>query len=310
MKYLLTSVVLYSLSLSPLCASPLARAEEAPPRARFVGVSLSSAQALIWDEEHNEYVLKRVGEELDGARVSVIDGEHLVLDRDGAREVLELSAPPVTKVAARKPRRMPALIIGAADPAARPAAKPNANVNAPNANANVNANDEANESAPAPVAAAPASVAAAPPPVAAAPAPAPPSSVLASPANVLASPAPPPAAAPPAPAPVAEGPAMIIPRADFDRELSDFAALADDVTLAKNPRGGFQLSALRAGCFFERIGLRPGDVVLRVDGRPINAAEDASAAYAWLKITDKFSVDILRGGRPVTLRYVISSRAS
>jgi S1-C subfamily serine protease len=113
-----------------------------------------------------------------------------------------------------------------------------------------------------------------------------------------------------APAPPVAVPAMVIPRADFDREISDFAALADDVTLAQNPRGGFRLTSLRPGSFFERIGLRPGDVVVRVDGRPINAAEDASAAYAWLKVTNHFSVEVLRGGRPLTLRYVISSQAS
>jgi S1-C subfamily serine protease len=103
---------------------------------------------------------------------------------------------------------------------------------------------------------------------------------------------------------------MVIPRADFDREISNVGALADDMTVARAPRGGFYLTSLRPGSFFERIGLRPGDVVLRVDGRPINAVEDASAAYAWLKVTDHFAVDILRSGRLVRLRYVISASSA
>ena len=73
----------------------------------------------------------------------------------------------------------------------------------------------------------------------------------------------------------------------------------------QQPSGGFRLAAVRPGSFFERIGLRPNDVVLRVDGRPINGVEDASAAYAWLRVTNQFAVEILRDGRPVTLRYVI-----
>jgi S1-C subfamily serine protease len=99
---------------------------------------------------------------------------------------------------------------------------------------------------------------------------------------------------------------VLIPRAELDRELGDFAALSQDVQVATQPEGGFRLAQLRAGSFFERIGLRTNDVVLRVDGRPINGVEDASAAYAWLRVTNKFTIDVLRDGRPLTLRYVIA----
>jgi S1-C subfamily serine protease len=99
---------------------------------------------------------------------------------------------------------------------------------------------------------------------------------------------------------------MIIPRADLDRELGDFGALSQDVQVAAQPEGGFRLAQVRSGSFFERIGLRTNDVVLRVDGRPINGVEDASAAYAWLRVTNKFTVDVVREGRPMTLHYVIA----
>jgi general secretion pathway protein C len=99
---------------------------------------------------------------------------------------------------------------------------------------------------------------------------------------------------------------MLIPRADLDRELGDFAALSQDVQVTQQPEGGFRVAAVRQGSFFDRIGIRQNDVVLRVDGRTINGVEDASAAYAWLRVTNKFSVEVLRDGRPLTLRYVIS----
>ena len=75
--------------------------------------------------------------------------------------------------------------------------------------------------------------------------------------------------------------------------------------LTQVAEGGFRLASVRPGSFFERIGLRVNDVVLRVDGRPINGVDDASAAYAWLRVTDRFSVEVLRNGRPMTLNYVI-----
>jgi S1-C subfamily serine protease len=104
--------------------------------------------------------------------------------------------------------------------------------------------------------------------------------------------------------------ATVIPRTDFDRELSDFGSLSTQAALAANPTGGFRLLAVRPGSFVSRVGLRPGDVILRVDGRPINGLEDASAAYAWLRVTDRFSVDLLRNGQPLTLHYLIAPAAA
>ena len=108
------------------------------------------------------------------------------------------------------------------------------------------------------------------------------------------------------PPPSPDSPVVVISRNVLDRELGDFASLADQVTLAQGPRGGFRLVNIRSGSFVERIGLRAGDVLLRVDNRPINAVEDASAAYAWLRVTDHFTVDLVREGRPVKLRYVVT----
>ena len=67
---------------------------------------------------------------------------------------------------------------------------------------------------------------------------------------------------------------VLIPRTELDRELGDFAALSQDVQVATQPEGGFRLAQVRSGSFFERIGLRTNDVVLRIDGRPINGVED------------------------------------
>ena len=67
---------------------------------------------------------------------------------------------------------------------------------------------------------------------------------------------------------------------------------------------------VRPGSFVSRVGLRAGDVILRVDGRPINKLEDAAAAYAWLRVTDRFTVDVLRAGQPMRLHYIIAPTAA
>jgi hypothetical protein len=51
-------------------------------------------------------------------------------------------------------------------------------------------------------------------------------------------------------------------------------------------------------------------VVLRVDGRNINGVDDASAAYAWLRVTSHFSVDLVREGRPLRLHFRIAPPAA
>ena len=91
---------------------PVAPAAARP--ARLVGVILSSAQALLWDDERGEYVLHRVGDDAFGGRLVELDADHVVVERGEAREVMELTAPPQMRVAGKKaPKRMPAMVISA-----------------------------------------------------------------------------------------------------------------------------------------------------------------------------------------------------
>src|SRR4051812_24136135 len=88
------------VAVASSAAAPAATAAPAAARpARLVGVILSSAQALIWDEERGEYVIHRVGEDAFGGRLVELDADHVVIERGEAREVMELSAPPQMRVA-------------------------------------------------------------------------------------------------------------------------------------------------------------------------------------------------------------------
>jgi hypothetical protein len=460
-------------------AAPAFAAEEAvsapapvvaQARPRLVGVILSSAQALLWDDERGEYVIRKVGDDLPAGRIVELDADHVVLERGEQRDVVEISAPPQMKVATRRTRRMPAMIISAVTPGADApqasgasvpavdaqqalaaklaAAVPQSRVEIVGARTAVVAAPVDGASSPvgtdvAPVGgvapqvggvapqvggvapqvsgvaaagdgvapsggaaatayaqqggvAAPVNgdglAAAGAPLVVAAPqqpqatpssavmtSAAPQSQVIAGQAPVAmnqspvvvpqsqvavpqqspgavqpsqvpltqspadtgvsgnASPtaamqtviAPAVSASPPAPSsaggaaatPQAAQPAaalsatatpaavsaVMIPRGDLDRALGDFGALSRDVDIAQQPQGGFRLTRIQPGSFAARAGLRADDVILRVDNRAINGVDDAAAAYAWLRVTNHFSVDVMRGGKLVTLRYVIAA---
>jgi membrane-associated protease RseP (regulator of RpoE activity) len=172
--------------------------------------------------------------------------------------------------------------------------------------------------------AAPAPLAVPPLPAAIATPPAPPAPV-APPVSAAVPAAPPPAAAPevpqvaPAPRAFAAPPAgftaraprqdddtaLLLPRGEFADQLSNFEQLGAQVSLARSRGGGYRLSALRPGSYLESLGLRAGDVVVRVDGRPINSPDDAARAYAWLRVTDHFTVDVVRDGAPLQLKFQI-----
>jgi S1-C subfamily serine protease len=114
-----------------------------------------------------------------------------------------------------------------------------------------------------------------------------------------------------APAPVAAPaqPVAALPlhRRVLERELEDFEGLSQQVGVTPRPSGGFQILHVREGSFVHRLGLRGGDVLLAIDGRPIDTVEDAAKAYAWLRVTDQFRVEILRGGQRITLAFRLVS---
>ncbi len=85
------------------------------------------------------------------------------------------------------------------------------------------------------------------------------------------------------------------------------AALDASISLEIALQGGFRVAELRAGSFLARLGLHQGDIIERVDGRPLRSVEDAQAAYNWVRVTDHFAVDLKRDGRPLTLRFQVSA---
>lgn len=69
---------------------------------------------------------------------------------------------------------------------------------------------------------------------------------------------------------------------------------------------GFRIAAFRGDPRFWRgIDLRPGDVVTRVNGMPIEHPEDAMQAMQSLEVASELRIDFERGGEPRELRFSI-----
>lgn len=91
-------------------------------------------------------------------------------------------------------------------------------------------------------------------------------------------------------------------RREFDATISDFHALGRDVTVTQ-VADGVRVDEVAPSSLPYRMGVRPGDIVLDVDGKKIRNMNDAAAIYARLMDADQFAVKVKRDAGIVTLRY-------
>lgn len=68
---------------------------------------------------------------------------------------------------------------------------------------------------------------------------------------------------------------------------------------------GARLVRLRRDSVMRRLGLKRGDVLRSINGYPLTSAEHALAAYTQLRAAPRLSVDLTRGGRPITIDVVV-----
>ncbi len=97
---------------------------------------------------------------------------------------------------------------------------------------------------------------------------------------------------------------VAIARGDLDRALADFAALSAGIR-ARFSTSGVIVDSVGDGTIFQRAGLRAGDVITTVDGQRLHTLDDAANLYARASATKAMTAQILRAGRPATLRVVI-----
>jgi membrane-associated protease RseP (regulator of RpoE activity) len=96
-------------------------------------------------------------------------------------------------------------------------------------------------------------------------------------------------------------PAVVIPRADLDRALADFGALAASVRGTFGTTG-VRLDMVAGGSLFAQAGLRTGDVITAVNGKPLRVLDDAAELYAQAASARAVTLQVVRGSKPLTLR--------
>jgi general secretion pathway protein C len=68
---------------------------------------------------------------------------------------------------------------------------------------------------------------------------------------------------------------------------------------------GFKLYAIRPNTLYSKLGLRNGDVVLKVNGVAITDPESALQVYEGMKEAKTVSLDVVRRGKPKTIKIEI-----
>ncbi len=81
--------------------------------------------------------------------------------------------------------------------------------------------------------------------------------------------------------------------------------LDDKPVLVAGKFRGFRIAALRDTGFWSAVDLKPGDVVTRVNGFPIERPEQAQRAFESLAVASELRVSYERDGEPHQLVYAI-----
>lgn len=101
----------------------------------------------------------------------------------------------------------------------------------------------------------------------------------------------------------------VLPRRVLDASLNDQTALMRSTRISPVERGGHvvgvRVFGLRPDALPSRLGLRNGDVILRVNDHELSSPDHCLEFYSRLRSTHELRVEIERDGRPTTLTWLI-----
>jgi hypothetical protein len=81
--------------------------------------------------------------------------------------------------------------------------------------------------------------------------------------------------------------------------------VAEQPVLAAGKFHGFRIASLPDAAFWQGVDLKPGDVVMGVNGFPIEHPEQAQTAFDSLEVSSELRVAYERDGQPRELVYAI-----
>jgi general secretion pathway protein C len=101
----------------------------------------------------------------------------------------------------------------------------------------------------------------------------------------------------------------IVSQSELEKTLTNLNDVAMQARIVPNFEGGkangFKIFNIKSGSIYERIGLKNGDVIQKINGFEINSPDKAFEVYQKLKDAKAISVEINRNGSNMTLDYTI-----
>jgi general secretion pathway protein C len=110
-----------------------------------------------------------------------------------------------------------------------------------------------------------------------------------------------PPAAPPIVQPSATG-GTLVDRKQLQQQLGKPEFLSQAL-IVPNPDGGFLVRQIQPGSLYEKLGLRPGDVIRNVNGQALTSMDDVMKLYQQFGSAQRVLVEVQRQGRNETLYY-------
>lgn len=113
----------------------------------------------------------------------------------------------------------------------------------------------------------------------------------------------------PSPLASGEGPQQTISlqRSMVEESFNDMNRLMTEIAITPNMEdgqvNGLSLNRISPNSIFRRMGLRNGDVLLGVNGQPIQSPEDAMQMYQSIKSSSEVQVQVRRRGQDRTITY-------
>lgn len=98
---------------------------------------------------------------------------------------------------------------------------------------------------------------------------------------------------------------VVVQRDHIRTRASTPHELLSQVVYVPDAGGGFVLQEVQPDSIVEELGLRPGDVIRGANGQALNSVDDIRRIYQQLGNATHVHLDLVRDGRPSSLRYRI-----
>jgi general secretion pathway protein C len=101
----------------------------------------------------------------------------------------------------------------------------------------------------------------------------------------------------------------VVDREEVDNALENMNQLFTQIRAVPHFEGGestgFRLFAIRRGSLFDKIGLKNGDIIRNINGKPIDDPTKALAMLEQLRNVSNLNVEVTRNRQPKTLTYTV-----